>query len=275
MFRLTSCLAVLVVVANTSQAVELFSVNTSTDELVSIDISTGTVTTVGMIGHEMHQTDLTSLGGLLYAITSNSSDQFSGTGYSLVTIDPTTGSSISSVNMTFDGGNVHAESITTAGETLIIGYDHASLLSKRTAEVSPVTGIVTNSQFHGVDIDALGTTLGGQMFGLDGSSGSPSNHFTFFTVERDPPGGAFIGGVSFAGGMSDLAFAPVGAFALDEVNSQLLQLDLSGSPTIVDTIPLSTGLTSYRGLAYIPEPSTIILLLTGALGLLAYRIRRR
>ena len=50
------------------------------------------------------------------------------------------------------------------------------------------------------------------------------------------------------------------------------------------TVDITTGQSSLvgrpqlgneLGLAFVPEPSTILLLLTGALGLLVYRIRKR
>lgn len=273
MLRFTSCLVVSVAVVGTSSAAhaaDFFSVDIATDELVGIDSDTATISTIGEIGHEMHESDMTSLNGLLYAITSNSPDPFSSLGYSLVTIDPTLGSSLSAINMTSNGGNVHAEAITTLDGKLIIGHSH-----DRTGVVNPLTGMVTDSQAHGVDIDGLGTTLGGQMIAVDGTHGTPNNHFDYFTIERDPPGATLLGDIWFAGGTGDFAFSPVGSFGLDSVYTQLVEYDFEGPPTIVQTIPLSPSGHNLRGLAYIPEPSALILLVTAALGLLACGWRRR
>ncbi len=277
MFRLTVFFAVLVGMAMDCPTfgVQLYSVNSVTDELVRIDTETGSITTVGAIGHEMRGTDLTYLNGLLYGVTQKSPG-FNLDGMTLVAIDPITGAKVSSVDVRLDGSEVFAEGLTTANGELIVSFDHLSLTSVRTGVVNPVTGEITDPQHHGPDLDEMGTDLTGQIIAVDGRNYSGNTRqMAFYAIDRTPPEASFIGDFLVNGSLDDIVFTPFGTFSLDHLGQGLFQVDLSNSPAVAGLLPLGSAGAELDGLAYVPEPSTIILLLTGALGLLAYRIRRR
>jgi len=74
--------------AGTASAADMLTINSSTDELVAIDTSTGQVTAVGSLGRPLtnRSIDLTVMNGTVYALAHNPSNVTT-----LYTIDPVTG----------------------------------------------------------------------------------------------------------------------------------------------------------------------------------------
>jgi hypothetical protein len=253
----------------------LFSVNVQTDELVQIETTTGAVTTVGPIGHQMQGTDLASLNGLIYA-TTQKTPGFNFDGTTLVAINPATGAKVSSADIRLGINQVFAEGLTAAGGQLILSFDHLSTTSDRTGVVDPVSGALSEQEFQGPDFDELGTDLSGQIIAVDGINYSGiTRQMAFYKVDRNPAHITFLGDFLLDGSLDDLVFTPFGIFSLDQSGQNLYRLDLSGRPSIAQVIPLGPIATQLDGLAYIPEPSTYALAAIGVVALLAVRRRKR
>jgi hypothetical protein len=250
----------------------LYSVNVQTDQLVKIETTTGSVSVVGPIGHQMQGTDLASLDGLIYA-TTQKTPGFNLDGMTLVAIDPSSGAKVSSADMRLGTNEVFAEGLTAANGQLVVSFDHLSLTSVRTGVVDPTTGAISDPQFHGPDLDELGTDLTGQIVAIDGENYSGNTRqMAFYHVDRNPAGGAFIGDFLLQGSLNDIVFTPFGVFSFNAFDQNLYRLDLTGWPSIVETIPLGPIALQLSGMAYVPEPSTYAL---AALGIVALLVSRR
>ena len=77
------------------RAATAWSVENQNDELVTIDLGTGSVTVVGSLGFDADNIDLTMVNGRLYGL-----DIHYPTSQTLYEIDTTTGSMLSSVSLT-------------------------------------------------------------------------------------------------------------------------------------------------------------------------------
>ena len=283
MFRLTSCLAVLIGVTTSSTAlgVQLYSVNGVTDQLVTINSDTGVITPVGGIGHDIKEpAAMTTMDGIIYCIA-QVTPGFNLDGMTLVALEHDSGAAVSSTNLFYNNnGNdtqaLFGESITAANGQLIFGWGGSGTVSSSTALINPVTGEVTDWQQHGVDLDNLATDLGGQIVANNGINYSGNTRqMAFYDIDRDPPTTAFRGDFLLVGSIADMTITPSGLFALNRLDQSLLKIDISGSPTVVGTVPLGAEASQLGGLTYVPEPSTLVLLFMGAVGLVAYALRKR
>lgn len=252
----------------------IYSVNVQTDELVAIETTTGAVTTIGSIGHQMQGTDLASLNGLVYATTQKVSG-FNLNGMTLVAINPVTGAKVSSADMLFGTNQVFAEGLTAADGQLIATFDYLSTVSPRSGVVDPVTGAISDQQHHGPDLDELGTTHDGRIIAVDGINFSGNTRqMAFYELERNPTSTTFLGDFLMQGSLDDIVFTPFGAFSLDHTAGNLYQIDISG-PSIVATIPIGAIGLQLDGLAFIPEPSAVVLEALGFVALVMVYLRRR
>jgi hypothetical protein len=252
----------------------IYSVNVQTDELVTIETSTGVVTTVGPIGYNMQGTDLASLNGLIYG-TTQKTPGFNLDGMTLVAIDPVTGAKVSSADMLLGASEVFSEGLTAANGQLIATFDYLSTVSPRSGVVDPVTGAISDEQLHGPDLDELGTTLDGRIIAVDGINFSGNTRqMAFYELGRNPTSTTFLGDFLMQGSLDDIVFTPFGAFSLDHTAGNLYQIDISG-PSIVATIPIGAIGLQLDGLAYIPEPSGLALAAVGLMVFGGFYLRRR
>lgn len=275
MKRTYSLVVALLAISSTAWGGPLYSVNVQTDELVKIETTTGAVTVVGSIGHQMQGTDLAGLNGMVYA-TTQKNPGFNLNGMTLVAINPATGGKVSAVDMLLGTNQVFSEGLTATNGQLIATFDNLSTTSVRSGVVNPVTGAISDAQFHGPDLDELGTTLDGRIIAVDGINfAGNTRQMAFYELGRNPTSTAFLGDFLMQGSLDDIVFTPFGAFSLDHLSQNLYRIDLS-VPSIVQTIPLGPVALQLDGLAYVPEPSTFVLCGIGFLGAAwTHRGRRR
>jgi hypothetical protein len=243
------------------------------EQLVQIDPSTGGASVVGTLGYDVRAFDLATRDGRLYAFDSIHDR--------IVEIDPGTGGILS---------------VTNIGIGDRIGEGSLDFRSDGTGFLSESRGYT--GQLWSFDLDA-GTSLsltpmGGLDPSLDGLAFQPGTDTLFglaqwcgglYTV--DPASGTteLVGSTGIAGNvLAGFAFSPDGGL-FAATGGYLYSIDpLTGQADVIG----STGLSNVSGLAFLdpldpadpepighmPEPSTVLLLGGGLLGLGA-RVRRQ
>ena len=251
-----------------SQAASLgfYSVDIDTDELVSIDVSTGAVRVIGGLGIDLNSIDLVILNGKLYGVNNNFSPQEA----TLLQIDTNTGIA-SSLGTLLRGTDQVAlvESVAARDGKLFVGFTTTprSPFSNRLGELQ-LDGTIVNDEYLGLraDLDGLGASPSGVLFSTDGV---PSIRTTFIsTLEPLQSIGSYS---SDDGGLiNDLDFLGNELFGISHDQDLLHRVD-SLNGTLIDTVALNRDGT-YHGLATIPdnpvstpEPSTLLGLGTLAL----------
>jgi len=258
----------------------LFSVDRTTNSLVSINRETGAVSTIGATGMNIHIADLTYFDGQLFGLVRESLTSPS----KLVRFNVQTGAA-ELINPISYSGNpiVHAESLAHDGTNLVLGlstggYDY---YANAFAHLS-LDGIVSNV-----------TDLSGQMshFDLDGMGYDPVRDRLVSVDTRMPPTDLIefhsfgfgqdsidtLGILPRTGGLNainDIEFIDDLMFAVDSVSSLLHIFDPENA-SLLESIQLSHG--DLFGLAYgyvmVPGPGAAILL-TALLGGGSRRRRR-
>ncbi len=147
----------------------VFSVDTDSNRLVTIDQASGFVSDVGGIGFIMaEKTDLAFHQGKLYAVT----ESVPLSDYRLLEIDCQTGAMVgSALPITWGGGLVvNVESLTSVGDELIVGFGDLpplEYIANRLGVIVPSTGLIISSIDYtsfNADFDALATDRYGQIF---------------------------------------------------------------------------------------------------------------
>jgi len=269
-------------------AVEVYSVNSTTDELVTINPATGTVTVIGAIGKDMVDVDLTFHNGVLYAIDHGGSYPDT---VDLVTINHNTGSMISSVHLT-NADTLFltnaAEGFTSVNGQLIISFDRELPVgtSDHLGELA-LDGEVSNEidyyTTYNADMDALGTDPSNQIFSVDVVLGTGNDVIHLYEVDRSPQDYRHVG--SFSGpnhSINDITFFGSNLFGVDRANGFLYCIDAETGALLYSRSLNPSGY--YSGLAFDPEdiPTlsqrgliiTVLLLLTGGAIYIGWRRRR-
>lgn len=270
-----------------ARAETLFTVNKTTDELATIDSSSGQISTIGAIGYNMRNTRMASIGKRLFALTCDADDPFAApTTWTLVELNPATGAKISQKVVTFNGnpGPRLIEGFGAHNGKLYIGMSTTGLVSGELGEINPNTGYVSNVVEYtnlpdafqvfggfGVDIDCVAGRYGkSEIVVLDIDQG-----FNSF-VNINPDTTAFQGIAQFyqLGFFPDIASTASGDFILGGYYIHRLNLD-NPNPMVVENITLSIHNNGqFNGLTtVVPEPSTWLLMLTGGCGILLVRRR--
>jgi hypothetical protein len=246
--------------ADPAGGLAVYTVNTATDELVSINASTGVSTVVGPIGHDMFATDLAYMNGVIYAVTSNSANVFGNPGWTLVAINPATGAKISAMPLKIGSPSgpyvAVAESVTARAGQLILGYGYPNLTSSRLGSINPATGVVTDLMDlgPGADLDAFGTDFFGNMISVDGIGYSGNiNQIAFYRTTVGPITHQFFGDYLTAGGPSDLTFLGPIVYGMDPLNRRLNRVQIDPRVQPLADLPLIDAPTTYDGIVFAPD----------------------
>lgn len=263
-------LAAALAVCETAHAALLYSINTQTNELVTIDSTSGVVTPVGPIGHNVHDVDLAFQNDILFALNNDF-----GTRTELLAIDPATGSAFAAIPVRIGSTLITdaAEGLTSINGRLYASFDSTDtqtspLTSNALALLDPVNGFLTQPFNYAIfdpkaDLEGLAYRASdGQLFASRTTGSSGSLH----EVDIDLPAYRTIGALPAT---NDLEFVADKLFALSEDGTVVYQVNANTGAIQSDT-PLSAAGQPLSGLA-IPEPSALGLLLV--LGLALWRIR--
>ena len=149
-------------------------------------------------------------------------------------------------------------------------------------------GSIFAADLHTLDSDGNSAFLVSTSPGIDNDHGVyDSTRDFFYTIDTFDPGPAQLEQINLndgthvnrgalpSGTIYDLAYSATrdAIFAVDTSNNNIYRSD-GAAPAAFSTIGAVSG-DRVRGLAFVPEPSTLMLLSMGAVGLLAYVWRRR
>lgn len=246
----------------------IYSVEADADNLVLIDSATGNVTTIGALGFDATDVDLTMLGGSLYALNSNH-----GSDVTLYQLNALTGATISSASV-FQGATqiTFAESLANVNGQLKIGYNQVGIFASNTLGTLATNGqvsVVGSSpafDFDGMGVDQSTNTL----HGIDVTSLSPLSNF--FTIGESPVSASnYL--VNFPNFSNDFAINAGLLYSMDHVDNDMHIIDLSTN--MFSTVDITSGGT-YLGaaIASVPEPASSAMFIT-ALFALSWQRRKR
>lgn len=233
--------------------------------LVSMDTYTLIKTTIGSIGYGAEDFSF-SPAGVLFASADINRCGVHGSAQTLITVDTLTGAG------TIVGpiGFPDVDAIAFASDGTLYGVDAST---DNLITINPATGAGTLVGPVGFPfIGGMAFSPGGVLFASDisGGGGGPS---TLVTINTTTGAGTAVGPIGF-GTVEGIAFASDGTlYGISDLlgggTGQLITIDpLTGAGTAIATVITSGNMD---GLAYIPEPATLLLL---GLGALALRKRR-
>lgn len=143
----------------------LFSIDATTDQLVTIDPLTGYVTVIGALGRDVVDTDLTFVNHDLYAVSTLFNQQKA----ELLKINETTGAATFLANLSSGGTPItHAEGLTSKDGKLFVSFttNGGDTNSRRFGELA-LTGEISNDTPEMSDADGLGTSSSGVFYFID------------------------------------------------------------------------------------------------------------
>ncbi len=275
-------LVVTLLLPGVAQATILYSVNATTDRLVTLDTNTRAITDVGALGIDIGGTD-----GLAFTDANNLYATFStGGSYDFYRINPTTGNA-TLVKGNYVNGSEGMASRSSDG-ALFISYGLVTPggNSDRLGKVNPVDGTVTDIGLIGQDTDAISFRADGTLFGEDVTVSATPAQSLFYTINPADGTKAILGG-AFATdyNLNGMVFGNDGVLygVMNDVQgtgSYLAEITIgAGTPTITTSGFLSAD--SLGDLAArpsstpptpAPAPATLALL---GLGLAGIGFRRR
>ncbi len=258
--------ALLCAAAPRAHATVFYSIDITNDQLVTIDNTTGVVTTVGAIGYNFGGASLAYFNGYLYAtnlplcVTSF---------VDLVKIDPLTGAKVSQVRVKVGATDLQtsaADGLTANASTLLLSY-RASTGACGQAHVLAdlsTSGAVTNqTDFYPVaagnsDMDNIAyDPATDRLFANDGVGGASSNTMNFYVMAR-PSAYSLVGAYTTPvnDGDSGMVFTSSGAlWVYQRVANQVRQIDTTNGH-VVQSVTLTSART-LRGLAVGQNPTPV------------------
>ncbi len=241
-----------------TSGLNFYSVDTSSDTLVTIDSTTGTVTTVGAIGHEMQDVDLVYDNGTLYAITSGTQT------FELLTLDPATGAMLSVVPLRFNQTLKAVKGITAVDGQLYVIFAHAAgycgnacgaahVLGRLDPTNGQITELVNYRNLDGGfrhDFDALATDSQGRLLAHRFAEGVA---IQTYVLGFDPPslqhiGEAYPPGVS----VNDAVFVGDQHYLLSPKAKGFYRYDpvQVGYATVAQVVTIGPEATVLSGMAF-------------------------
>lgn len=248
-------IAVTLMAAVSASAQVFLSFDRDTDELVSVDFSTGAIQVIGSPGVDLENTEIEVIGGLLYVTNSLHQDHCD-----LLIVDPANGQLLSSERMQWNSQDVHSEGFTVdENGVLYVGFaDNPNQSYSKHLGILDRDGTITQVADYSavdptVDLDALGYTT---TLGLFSANGRPSTDNTeLYFMETNPPGLDLRGIVQDATHgvrSNDLVFLGERLYGVDHLAFRLYEIDPSNA-AILRQVPFASP-RSLHGLALKPAP---------------------
>jgi hypothetical protein len=217
-----------------SQAVTLFTVDTTNDKLMLLDSATGTVTEVGPLGDDALDIDLSLTGdGRLWGLNTDR-----GARVDLWEINKTSGAIISTVQVLDGAGALTAaEGLGAQGNQLKIGYDPTGGFNSSTIANLSMTGVVSVGVSSIADMDGL-SSGNGNPIELYGSDRTPGVNTLLFGINPATGTQTIIGTYPESRNFNDLVTLPGEAVLLDYFSDEIYRIDIVtgsilGSPTLL------------------------------------------
>ncbi|MDX2036951.1 MAG: PEP-CTERM sorting domain-containing protein [Isosphaeraceae bacterium] len=261
-----ACVALLLATSFAEAGQRLYSINSATNELVTIDVDNGAVAVVGSLGREVRDIDLAMLDGRLYGLSTD----FAARRAELLEIDAFDGSSTLLGNLAVGSTRAtHAESLGSTGGRLYAGFtlSPSDTTSGRLGAVS-LTGAITGDVAVGTDLDGLAADALGRLHGIDSV---PPGTVHLDALQPTQRVASYIN----AGLANDLVFSQGFIYMIFHQTSRLSVVD-AATRQLVRSVDLSVA-GEYFGLEVVavPEPTTLALAGLGiTTPLLARRLRR-
>ena len=274
-------LAVALILPNIAYATTLYSIDATTDRLVSIDTNTLAISDIGALG-----VDVTSTDGLAFTDSNTLYSTFSIGGVNhLYRVDAVTGNA-SLVKANYVARSEAMTSRVSDG-ALFISYDasHPAGSSDQLGRVNTTDGSVTHLGSIGRDTDTLAFRADGTLFGSDVTVSNTPAQSLFSSIDPTNAAATVLGG-AFATdyNLNGMSFGNDGVLygIMNDVlgsGSYLAVINIGvGTPTITPLGLLSgnrlTDLTA-QSESSVPEPATFVLLGLGFLGIGSRRRRIR
>jgi hypothetical protein len=252
----------------------LVTIDRQNDNLLSINPSTGELSVIGPIGHDMISPHLTFMNGRLFALNMNTINHTE-----IVELDLLTGAAISAFDVRLNSQVVSfAEGLANDGDELLIGFrtgaslQHSNAMG-RLALDGTVSGVVNLASLNSLaDIDGFKVNPAtGTLISTD--TRANDNTISFYNVDDVPADYDLLSQFTRDSAMqsiNDLDFLNGYMVGLDDVTRRLHWIDpINGQ--LLHSVNL-TGSSELRGLAAVPTPGTLLPL---AAGILFRRSRRR
>lgn len=246
-----------------AQAGPFFSVDTTTNELVRINATTGAVTVVGALGTTITDIDLTrTADGRLWGI-----DSVFGTRVDLFEISTSTGAVLSTTQINLTGIQ-NAEGLGHSGNQLVLGHSVNSSASNFFSELA-TDGTLSNTVQTAIDIDGLAAGSGSVPFYAMDAAFFGSWFSLAYELDPSTPANPQIAGFNTGTESvgSDLVADGADIFFIDGLATpELLSFNLSSPRTLqrvaLDRIGAYRGLASAEALS-VSEPGVLFILASG------------
>ena len=277
--RLIVALPFMLLPVTDASAIRLYSLNMTTDELVTIDPRTGSVDIIGSLGLDVTENiELGVANNQLFAFG------LSSIGAKLLRINTSTGGVVSNVDLTYQGSSIGLiESLTGVNDTLYLGFGDAigtpNGFSNTLGEIA-LDGTVSNATTFdfGTDFDGLGAGDQGQIFSFDGSTASLIE--TIYSVDIASSSLSSVTNFSLNDiRLGDMYGIGTSLFGITRTDNRIYEFDLN-SGNILGSVTINAP-GQFNGLAPtipsnpVPEPSTLLLLGSGLIGLVFFGRKKR
>lgn len=210
-------------------------------ELLKIDSITGDVSSVGLLGRAVNNTDLAFSKGVLYCTNAFFQDTIFS---ELLAIDPTDARVLSVVPLRKDGTDLHVESVAVANDRLLVGFDanfdtFSNELGMLAADGSVSSMFDYSSFYETADMDGLAYSASRGLYSSDSRFPTRSTA-SIFSIDVAPPSFEFLGTIFHPTrevGQNDLVFLDDRLYGIDHKTKAIMYLDPNDA-TLLNTVPL-------------------------------------